>query len=163
VREERGKEQTKKRTKERAMVLWLKIFHITAMTIWFTGLFFLPRLLLLRAPAEGGEESGQMARLGSTLYFGVMAPAAAVTITLGIVLLAYGFHGAWLPAKLALVTAAVLLHLYLGQLLVSGHDAARRQRPLFYRTLNWIPLLLLLAIAALTAAKPAALPPLGGI
>lgn len=145
------------------MVLWLKIFHITAMAIWFTGLFFLPRLLLMRLSGEGPEASAQLAPLGRALYLGVMTPAAAVTVTFGIVLIGFGFQGAWLPAKLALVTAAVLLHLYLGQLLLGGGDGSMRHRPLFYRMLNWIPLLLLLAIAALTAAKPGALPLLGGI
>lgn len=145
------------------MHFWLKFLHITAMTIWFAGLFFLPRVLIAQARAGAAGDSAHLNKIGRRLYFSLMTPAAAVTIGLGITLLAYGFDGAWLPAKLTLVSMMVLLHVYLGNLLVDA-CAGRATRPVFlYRLLNWIPLFLLLGIAALSAAKPRALPPLGGI
>jgi putative membrane protein len=145
------------------MHFWLRFLHITAMTIWFAGLFFLPRVLIALARAGTTGDSGHLNATGRRLYFGLMTPAAAITITLGIVLLSWGFEGAWLPAKLTLVSLIVLLHVYLGKLLVDS-CAGRGTRPvLLYRVLNWIPLLLLLGIAALSAAKPRALPPLGGV
>lgn len=154
------------------MHFWLTLLHIAAMAVWFSGLFFLPRLL----PAIGGEgeDTGEdpgagasatarrPARLGRMLFFGVMTPGAVATIALGMLLLTYGFRGAWLPAKLALVGIAVLLHVYFGHRLFDPQQTRHSLRRLIDRVLAWLPLPLLLAIAALAAAKPGALPPLGG-
>jgi len=154
------------------MYFWLKFFHIVALAVWFSGLFLLPRLFVaqLREATTGNDaaridslpQEGLNA-LGKTLYFGVTTPAAVVTVILGIVLISYGFEGPWLPAKLLLVAVVVLLHIYLGQLLLDLSRQRSRHSALFYRVLNWGPLLLFLAIAALAAAKPGALPPLGGV
>lgn len=142
------------------MYFWLKLLHIAAMAVWFTGLFFLPRVLVARVHAR---DFAHHAQLGRTLYFAVMTPAAVATIAFGIVLLAWGAGGAWLPAKLALVGIAVLLHVYLGQRLFDPHVHRGRFRSMVDAVLTWLPLPLLLGIAALAAAKPGALPPLGGI
>lgn len=145
------------------MYFWLKFFHIAAMAVWFTGLFFLPRLFI--AHTRGGEdgEAERLDAIGKTLYFTIMTPAGVITVVLGIILISYGFQGPWLPAKLALVALAVLLHVYYGQLLLDLGRGHTRHGAFFYRVLNWSPLLLFLGIAALAAAKPGALPPLGGI
>lgn len=152
------------------MYFWLKFFHIGAMAVWFTGLFFLPRLFIARVGANADADTGADAdaqrglnATGKTLYFGVMTPAAVITVVLGIVLIGYGFQGPWLPAKLALVALAVLVHLYFGQLLVDLSRGHARHSSAFYRVLNWVPLPLLIGIAALAAAKPGSLPPLGGV
>lgn len=145
------------------MYFWLKFFHIAAMAIWFTGLFFFPRLFLASGREGASTTDGDVAAIGKTLYFGIMTPAGVVTVALGIALIAYGFEGPWLVAKLILVAMAVLLHVYFGQLLLDLDQGRERHGALLYRALTWSPLFLLLAIAALAAAKPGALPPLGGI
>lgn len=148
------------------MHFWLTLLHIAAMAVWFTGLFFLPRLL--PAVAVDGEDRGgsatarRPAALGRMLFFGVMTPGAVATIALGMLLLGDGFRGAWLPAKLTLVGIAVLLHVYFGQRLFDPQKPAHPLHRFIDRALAWLPLPLLLAITALAAAKPGALPPLGG-
>lgn len=139
---------------------WLKVLHITAMTIWFAGLFFLPRLFAEQAREGNGSDVLHLNAMAKTLYFRIMTPAALVTISAGLVLIAFGFEGVWLPAKLMLVALLALLHIYFGQLLIDLTRKQTRHREALYRVLNWIPLLLLLGIAALTAAKPQSLPPL---
>jgi L-alanine-DL-glutamate epimerase-like enolase superfamily enzyme len=62
--------------------------------------------------------------------------------------------GAWLVLKLVVVTLAVLMHLYFGLLLYELGQRRDRHGPTFHRVIGWLPLVLLLAIAALTAAKP---------
>jgi protoporphyrinogen IX oxidase len=134
--------------------LWLKILHISAMAIWFTGLFFLPRLFVARNRGEGDAQPAYFNVVANTLFFRLATPAAVVTILLGMILIAYGPTGAWLVMKLALVAAAVLLHLYVGLMLYELGQGREPHGALFYRLLGWIPLALLLAIAALTGAKP---------
>lgn len=145
------------------MYFWLKFFHIAAMAVWFTALFFIPRLFIAHAARGDEADTAHLNALGKTLYFVIMTPAAVVTVVLGTILIGYGFSGPWLPAKLALVALAVLLHLYFGQLLIDISRGRARHGPWLYRTLNWVPLVLFLGIAALAAAKPGALPPLGGV
>jgi len=91
----------------------------------------------------------------------VATPAGVATVVFGTALLFQGFDGAWLPAKLGLVALAVLLHVYDGHLLYTvgrGHGPPGR---FVLALLHGAPLLLLLAIAALAAAKPAVLAPPG--
>lgn len=133
---------------------WLKVFHISAMTIWFTGLFFLPRLFIAKARARPEADLEHLNSMGKTLYFRVLTPAGIATIGLGLALIGFGFEGVWLPLKLVLVSALVMLHLYYGQLLLDLTHGRTRHGAAFYHVLNWLPLLLLLGIAALTAGKP---------
>ncbi len=135
------------------MYFWLKFFHIAAMAVWFTGLFFLPRLFVShqRGSADGTERFFNP--VANTLFFWIMTPAAIVTIALGLILIAWIPSGAWLVLKLMVVAVAVLFHLYFGLLLYELGKGNDRHGPLFYRVLGWVPLVLLLAIAGLTAGK----------
>lgn len=136
------------------MYFWLKVLHISAMVVWFTGLFFLPRLFL--AHHRGGIDADRhyFNPAANTLFFRLMTPAAIATTVLGMVLMAWGPAGAWLVVKLVVVAMAVLMHLYLGVLLYQLGQGNVRHGPWFYRSIGWLPLVLLLAIAALTGAKP---------
>ena len=148
------------------MYFWLKILHVSAMVLWFAGLFFLPRLFAARH--VGGREAPAVYFnvVANTLFFRLATPAALVAVATGMLLIAFGPSGAWLVMKLVLVAAAVLLHLYLGVVLYNLGQGRDRHGPWFYRLLGWAPLGLLLAIAALTGAKPATVgdlpPPAGG-
>ncbi len=138
------------------MYFWLKLLHIAAMALWFTGLLLLPRLFLAQASRPDDGERHTRFALGRTLYTGVMTPAGALTIILGAALIAYDIDGWWLPAKLVLVATLVLLHLYAGQLLFDLGRGHVRHGSLVYRALGWAPVPLMLGIAALAAAKPGA-------
>jgi protoporphyrinogen IX oxidase len=140
------------------LYFWIKVLHITAMTVWFAGLLFLPRLLIAHARAAAPEDAPHLRALGQTLYFRVMTPAALLMTGLGLALIAFGFDGVWLPLKLVLVSGLVVLHLHYGQRLLAIEDGSRSQPVLRLRLIQWAPLLGLLAIAALTAAKPPTLP-----
>nr|WP_255682208.1 CopD family protein [Luteimonas sp. BDR2-5] len=136
---------------------WLKVLHIAAMTIWFSGLFFLPRLFVARHRREIDAEDGYWNPVTNTLFFWIMSPAAIVTILAGMALIAWNPNGAWLVLKLLVVAVAVLMHLYFGLLLYELGQARDHHGPLFYRAIGWVPLVLLLGIAALTGAKPASI------
>lgn len=136
------------------MYFWLKVLHILAMTVWFTGLFFLPRLFVARHRREIDSDPEYWNPVTNTLFFRIMTPAALVTITLGGILIAWNPSGAWLVLKLVVVAGAVLLHLYMGLLLYELGHGRCRHGPTFFRIIGWVPLVLLLLIAGLTGAKP---------
>jgi protoporphyrinogen IX oxidase len=136
---------------------WLKVFHIAAMTVWFTGLFFLPRLFVAMARGARATDVEHLKETGKTLYFRIVTPAGLLTIGFGLALIGFGFDGVWLPFKLVLVSLLAALHLYNGLMLLDLIHGRSRHGVTFYRVLNGLPLVLLLCIAALTAAKPATL------
>jgi protoporphyrinogen IX oxidase len=136
------------------MYFWMKVAHIAAMAVWFTGLFFLPRLFVARHRHERDARAGFFNPVANRLFFRIATPAGVIAVALGMGLMPWVAPSAWLVAKLGVVTLAVLLHLYLGLHLYAlghGHD---KHSAGFYRVLGWVPLLLLLAAAALTGAKP---------
>lgn len=142
------------------MEFWLKLGHIAAMSLWFTGLFFLPRLFVARHRDERDAELDYFVPVASCLYFRMMSPAALITIAFGIALIATGPTGAWLLIKLLVVLVAVAAHIYLGVVMFELEHGRDRHGVGFYRALGALPLVLLLAIVALTGAKPVTVPPL---
>ena len=145
------------------MLFWLKVAHIAAVAVWFTGLLLLLRLFATRR--RGGREARPdfFDPVANRLFFRVATPAGVLAIALGMSLIPGAQSGAWLLAKLCLVALVVLVHLWSGAHLHALGKGRARGRVL-PAVLGWTPLLLLLAIAALTGAKPrgvGGLPPPG--
>lgn len=144
------------------LLLWLKAFHVVALVAWFAGIFYLPRLFVYHAMArDEGDERGE-ARfrvMERKLYRAIMTPSALVTVVLGLSMLhvhglTYLRTSAWLHAKLLLVALLVLYHLWMGQLvrrIARGEDGRSH---VFYRWINELPVILLVAIVVLVIVKP---------
>jgi putative membrane protein len=136
-------------------MLWLKAFHIVFMVTWFAGLFYLPRLYVYHAQALDGASQERFKIMERKLYYGIMTPGAVLTIATGTWLwLGFGFRGDWLFAKLALVAVLVLYHLYCGKLLVDFKHDRNAHTHVFYRWLNELPVVILVAIVVLVVVKP---------
>jgi len=136
-------------------MLWLKAFHIVFVVTWFAGLFYLPRLFVYHAMSEDATSIARFKVMERKLFYGIMTPSAVLTVVLGLWLwLGYGFGGAWLHVKLALVVALILYHLYCYRLLVNFRDDQNRHDHVFYRWLNEIPVLILIAVVVLVVVKP---------
>lgn len=146
------------------MLFWLKVAHIGAMSIWFTGVFLLLRLFAARRRGERDARPDFFNPVANRLFFRIATPAGVLTIALGMVLIPWVEPGAWLVAKLVLVALVVLVHLHMGAHLHALGRGERARAGLLPGALGWAPLALLLAIAALTGAKPRSvgeLPPPG--
>ena len=136
-------------------MLWVKAFHIVFMVAWFAGLFYLPRLFVYHAQATDTVSIERFRVMERKLYRGIMTPCMAITITLGVVLwLGYGITGAWLHAKLFFVALLIAHHLWLGRLVKDFASGAKLRSHVFYRWINEIPLLYLVAIVVLVVVKP---------
>lgn len=140
-------------------VLWVQAFHIIFMVTWFAGLFYLPRLFVYHAMCEDEPGRERFKVMERKLYYGIMTPAAALTIGFGLWLLfAYAWETyramMWLHIKLLLVFVLIAYHVYCGRLLLAFRRDANVHSHVFYRWLNELPVLLLVAIVVLVVVKP---------
>ena len=136
-------------------MLWIKSFHIIFMVTWFAGLFYLPRLFVYHAMSEDTASRERFKIMERKLFYGIMTPGAVLTIAFGLWLwLGYGFHGGWLHAKLALVAVLMAYHGYCGKLVVDFKHDRNCHGHVFYRWLNEVPVLLLIAIILLVELQP---------
>lgn len=139
-------------------MLWVKSFHIIFMVTWFAGLFYLPRLFVYHSMATDDISNARFKIMERKLFHGIMTPGALLTVIFGIWLISYNPHGymqmQWLHMKLGLVLLLVLYHLYLGKLLYSFRADKNKHGDKFYRILNEIPVIFLIAIVILVVVKP---------
>ena len=136
-------------------MLWIKSFHIIFMVTWFAGLFYLPRLFVYHAMSEDTVSRERFKIMERKLFFGIMTPGAILTIVFGLWLwLDYGFYGGWLYAKMALVAVLVVYHGYCGKLMIDFKQDRNRHGHVFYRWLNELPVVVLIAIILLVELQP---------
>ena len=136
-------------------MLWIKALHIVFVVTWFAGLFYLPRLYVYHAMTDDAPGIERFKLMERKLYYGIMTPSAILAVGFGLWLwLAYGFGGGWLHAKLALVLALIVYHLWCGRLLRDFRENRNRKSHVWFRWFNEFPVLLLLAIVLLVVVKP---------
>ncbi len=140
------------------IMLWIKAFHIIFMVTWFSGLFYLPRLFVYHAMSTDEISHDRFNMMERKLFFGIMTPGAILTLLFGFWTMSYSFssylHTAWLQAKLICVALLVVYHLYLGKLLFDFKRHRNQHSHVFYRWLNEVPVLFLVAIVILAIVKP---------
>lgn len=139
-------------------MLWVKSFHIIFMVTWFAGLFYLPRLFVYHAMSSDMPSIERFKIMERKLYFGIATPGAVFTLLLGIWLLSYNMHGymqmMWFHLKLTCVVLLVIYHIYLGYLLKQFKYDRNTHSHVYYRIVNEIPVLFLVAIVILVVVKP---------
>jgi protoporphyrinogen IX oxidase len=140
-------------------MLWVKAFHIAFVIFWFAGVFYLPRLFVYHAMASDPVGIERFKVMERKLYWGIMTPAAFVSVALGMWLLvaqwdAFGRAG-WMHAKLVLVFLLILYHVYCGRLLAAFARDENTKSHGFYRWLNDAPpIAILFGILILVVVKP---------
>jgi protoporphyrinogen IX oxidase len=139
-------------------MLWILALHVIFMVTWFAGLFYLPRLFVYHALATDSISIERFKAMERKLYYGIMTPGAMLTIICGICLIACNpavyLHAGWLYAKLFLVLLLIIFHIYCGKLYVAFKHNRNKHSDKFYRWINEIPTLLLIAIVILVVVKP---------
>lgn len=137
-------------------MLWVKTFHLLFVISWFAGLFYLPRLFVNLAQAVTVDTQAHLLGMACRLYR-FMSILAIPAVVLGLTLwLHYGLGRAqgWMHAKLVLVVALVVYHFWCGRLLRAFAEQRNVHSERFYRWINEIPVLLLLAVLVLVIQRP---------
>ena len=134
-------------------MLWIKAFHIIFIASWFAGLFYLPRIFVNLAQETETVATARLLLMARKLYrFTTMLAVPA--LLLGAALLAYGFQGGWLHAKLALVVLVIGYHHSCGSILKKFENGVNKRSHKWFRWFNEVPVLLLTLIVILVVVKP---------
>jgi len=137
---------------------WVKAFHIIFMVTWFAGLFYLPRLYVYHATSNDKISLERFKVMERKLYFGIMTPGMVLTLLSGGWLLTplwSTYSGdLWLHLKLLLVLLLVIYHFYCGKLYSAFKNDNNQHGHVFYRWLNEMPVLALIAIVIFVVVKP---------
>ncbi len=140
-------------------MLWLKALHLIFMVTWFAGLFYLPRLYVYHAMSDDVISIERFKIMERKLYFGIMTPGMILTFVFGIWMLgsyAWEVYGAskWLHAKLTLLSILLIYHIICGKWLLDFKHDRNHHGHVFYRWMNEVPVLFLIAIVILAVIKP---------
>lgn len=136
-------------------MLWIKAFHILAMTSWMAGIFYLPRIFVHYVEgAEAGQDVQRLEIMAGKL-FGFMTLMALFTLGLGIWLwLGYGFSGGWLHAKLLFVGLLIGFHFWCYAYLKQLRAGLLNKTGRYFRFFNELPLLIFVPILIFVVVKP---------
>ncbi|MDR1995719.1 CopD family protein [Azonexus sp.] len=137
-------------------MLVVKTLHIWMVISWFAGLFYLPRIYvnLAMVPADSIAERDRLLLMADKLYK-FMTPLGILAVLTGLWLwFAYGFHGGWLHAKVALVVLLLAYHWHCGRLLAAFRAGGNLHSHVWFRFYNELPVVVLLVVLFLVVLKP---------
>jgi putative membrane protein len=141
-----------------AMYPAFKALHIIAVIAWMAGLLYLPRLFVNHVDlAPGSEASNMLKGMEGRLMRIIMRPAAVATFIFGGALLSSGvvdWSMGWIYAKLALVLGLGATHGLMEKWRAAFAADANTRPAKFYRMINEVPTLLMIAIVFLVVLKP---------
>ena len=138
-------------------MLWIKALHIISIVIWFSGIFYLPRLFVYHSMAEDEISRERFKIMERKLYYGITTPGMILTIIFGFWLLKYEpfyLYSLWLQLKLILVGSLIIYHFYCGYLIKVFKENRNTHSHVFYRWLNEYPVLVLVGSVILAVVKP---------
>jgi putative membrane protein len=136
---------------------WLKAFHIIAVIAWMAGMLYLPRLFVYHCGAEvESKQSETFKVMERRLLKIIINPAMLVTWALGLWLVWVGswLNAGWLQAKIVLVLVLSGLHGLLVRWVRDFGQDQNRHSARFYRIINEVPTVLIVAIVVLAVVKP---------
>jgi putative membrane protein len=139
------------------MYLYLTALHIIAVISWMAGLLYLPRLFVYHAVAKpGSSESETFKVMERRLLNFIMTPAMLVSWVLGIVLMIQGqwLSAPWFQIKFVLVLLLSGMHGAMSRWVKDFSRDQNRHGHKFFRVVNEIPTVLMIAIVLLVVVKP---------
>ena len=139
------------------MYEWLKAFHVIAVISWMAGMLYLPRLFVYHCDAPPGSKQSETFKvMERRLLRAIINPAMFATWELGLWLAWQGswFGAPWLQAKILLVLVLSGVHGFLARWMREFAADQNRRAAGFYRIINEVPTVLMIAIVILAVVKP---------
>lgn len=136
-------------------MVWLKVLHVTAISLWAAGLFGIPALYMQRETVRAQAELHRLQALTRFLYVGIASPAAFLGIATGIGLIFIG--GTWAPwfaAKLLFVGLLTFVHVAAGLVLLRLFRPGRRFPAWRFAAFSLVTAATVTAILFLVLGKP---------
>jgi putative membrane protein len=138
-------------------MLWIISAHVVSVIAWMAALLYLPRLLVYHAESPPGSPMSETFKtMERRLLRGIAAPAMAASWFFGawlaIEMRAWNFG--WFRAKFLCVIALTVIQLLLARWVRMFAGDRNAQPARFYRIINEIPALLMIAIVVLVIVKP---------
>ena len=142
--------------------LLFKSIHLIAVISWMAGLLYLPRIFVYHSEAVQNNKSEDLTEtfkvMERRLLIYIMNPAMIVSWIFGVLLIYtigmdnFGFL--WLHLKLLFVIILTIYHFFLFQCLRKFAENSNTYSSRFYRIINEIPTVLLIAIILVVIFKP---------
>lgn len=136
-------------------MLWIKVFHILAMTSWMAGIFYLPRIFVHYVEGRAAGQDVARLEIMASRLFAFMTIMAVITLALGLWLsFGYGLIGGWLHAKLVFVVLLIGYHHACYVYLKKMRKSELNRSATFFRWFNEAPLLIFIPILIFVVVKP---------
>ena len=138
-------------------ILWIKALHIIAVIAWMAGMLYLPRLFVYHCDAPASSPQSEMLKvMEGKLLRVIVNPAMIAVWVLGLTL-AYvtgAYVETWFQIKFVLVISMSGLHGFFAATVNRFALDANTRPQRFYRIINEVPMVLLIAIVILAVVKP---------
>jgi putative membrane protein len=141
---------------------WLKALHVISVIAWMAGMLYLPRLFVYHCDAEPGSKQSETFKvMERRLLKAIINPAMIAAWLFGIAMIWYGgllagpwFEPGWLYSKILLVLAMSALHGFYVRWVRDFAADRNTHSARFYRIINEVPTVLMIAIVILVVVKP---------
>ena len=142
--------------------LLFKSIHLIAVISWMAGLLYLPRIFVYHSESVQNNKSEDLMStfkvMERRLFLYIMNPAMIVSWIFGILLIhSIGFdniNSLWLQLKLLFVFIITIYHFFLFNCLKKFAENKNSYSSKFYRIINELPTILLIAIVFIIVFKP---------
>jgi len=139
------------------MYEWIKALHVIAVIAWMAGMLYLPRLFVYHCEAEiGSKQSETFKMMERRLLKAIINPAMIVTWLAGLYLAWAGhwYVSIWLQIKFLLVVVMSAVHGFFVRCVRAFASDRNPHSQKFYRIINEVPTILMIAIVILVIVKP---------
>ena len=138
---------------------WVKALHIISVIAWAAGMLYLPRLFVYHADKPPGSEASEMLKvMERRLLRAIVNPAMVASFIFGGLLLAtpnlIDWSTGWIYAKLVLVVIMFGLQGAFSRWRLDFEADRNTRSARFYRIVNEVPTVLLIAIIILVVVRP---------
>ena len=139
--------------------LLFKSLHLIAVISWMAGLLYLPRIFVYHAETLNNEDKDNTFKImEKRLFFYIMNPSMILSWIFGLLLLhSIGLESLtefWLVTKLILVISLTFYHFFLFSCLKRFSQNNNKHSSKFFRFINEVPTVLLIAIIFVVVFKP---------